>query len=124
MEHNVEVGRLVSEKNVEVLSVAPHGQISEKICGNIVEVPVTQVAEQFVARCAEHVVALPVLLVFEQNAEVVSLAPHGRMREQIVQVSVPQDAESWVARVVAVKRRRQGACLGECMVCLDLSQVF
>ena len=39
---------LIFKANVEVARVAPHGQISERICEQFVEVPVQQVAEQIV----------------------------------------------------------------------------
>ena len=92
------------------------------------EVPIPHVAEQFVARLVEHIVAVPVPRIWQENVQMVSLAPPGRIsertREQIVEVAVPQVAEWCVAHFVAVKRQRQCACPGACMFFWDLSLVF
>ena len=50
VEQFVECRRLVLKENVEVVSLAPQGHISERICDQIVEDPVPPVVEQFVAR--------------------------------------------------------------------------
>ena len=49
VEQNVEVGRLILKENVEVVSLALHGHISENLFG-IVEVPVPQVEEQLLVQ--------------------------------------------------------------------------
>ena len=81
----------VMKDGVEVARVLPQD-------GQVGEVPVPQVADQFVARS----VTVPVLLILKETAKVLSLVPHvqisDRICEQIGEVAVPQVAEQFVTR--------------------------
>ena len=89
--------------NVEL--VGGVGFSSANLCEQIVEVPVPKAVEQFIARCAEHLVAVPAPHNLNVIAEEVSVAPHVLkllwMFEQRVEVVIPQVAEHFVARFVA-----------------------
>ena len=71
---------------------------------------------QFVARF----IAVPVPPMLKESVEVVRLVPHVQISEmtcdQMVKLVIPQVAEQFVVCFVAVKCRRQCACLGASML--------
>ena len=89
--------------NVEL--VGGVGFSSANLCEQIVEVPVPKAVEEFIVRCAEHLVAVPAPHNLNVIAEEVSVAPHMQkllwMFEQRVEVVIPQVAKQFVARFVA-----------------------
>ena len=92
------------------------------------EVPIPHIAEQFVGRLVVHIVAVPVPRIWQENVQMVSLAPPGRIsertREPIEEVAVPQVAEWCVAHFVCCQAT-ETVCVSRSMhVFLDLSLVF
>ena len=94
-----DVLRLIVKENVEVVSLAQHGQISDRIWEQIVHITVPQVSQQPCARCC----VVLVLLILNEHVEAVNLALHGqffeRICEQIVHASVSQVTEQFVVRL-------------------------
>ena len=126
-EENV-VQSLILEEIVEVVRLVPQEQMSERICEQVVEVPVPQVAEKLIGvpkiasqerilqRAVEQIVDVPAPRPFELTAEqteivemVQIITPEGlqqRTVEQLVEIAVPHVLMDFVEVVWLVPQER------------------